>query len=111
MFEIPDGYDEVMAYSGKQGKPSINLLFDNWLELMGYPITVKKTENRRFAELLLKREGLERVREYIALASVARSDQYAPRVTSLVDLYYKWDRLTDWAMRKSSQNGDIINLD
>lgn len=110
MFELPDGYDEVMRYSGKQGKPEINRLFDEWELTMGYPITVKKTENRRFAHMLLKREDEQRVREYIALASVARSDQYAPRITSLIDLYYKWDRLTDWAMRKHSQNGDIIDL-
>lgn len=107
MLEISGGQDEVVSY----GKPSINTLLDYWAQTMGYPITVKKVENRRFANTLIKREGLERVQEYVALALVARSDQYAPRVTSLVDLYYKWDKLTDWAMRKHSQNGDIINLD
>ena len=110
MFELPDGYDEVVP-AGKYGKPSINTLFDYWESMMGYPITVKKTENRRFAEILLRRETLQRIQEYIALASMARSDQYAPRITSLVDLYYKWDKLTDWGMRKHSQHNDVINLD
>jgi hypothetical protein len=111
MFELPDGYDEVVPQGARFGKPSINLLFDFWESTMGYPITVKKTDNRRFADLLIKREGLQRVQEYVALASMSRSDKYAPRITSLVDLYYKWDKITDWAMRKRSQQSDVINLD
>lgn len=107
MFELPDGYDEVVRY----GKPSINELFDYWEQIMGYPITVKKTENRRFANLLIKREGLERAKQYVLASSYARSDQYAPRITSLTDLYYKWDKLTEWGMRRRAKSDDVIKLD
>lgn len=108
MQELPESSDgAVVSY----GKPTINALFEHWEQVMGYPITVKKTENRRFANLLINREGLERVKQYIYASAYARSDQYAPRITSLTDLYYKWDKLTDWGKRKQAHQTDVINLD
>lgn len=111
MLKLPEGHDEVVANNGKYGKPDINQLFEFWQDAMGYPITVKKNDNRRFAAILLKRESLERIQEYIMLAWAARTDRYAPQVSSLIDLYYKWDRLTEWAMRKRTKNNEVIDLD
>lgn len=109
MYEITSDVQPPEDNQESYGRADINKVFEEWNTWMGYPITAKVAQNRNFAHNLIRREGLQRVLEYIVVASSARSDQFAPRITSIIDLYYKWDRLTDWGMRQQQkQQNDIV---
>lgn len=110
MQELSDGNGEIVP-AKQYGKPDINELFDYWEFTMGYPITVKKVENRRFANTLLRTRSSEVIQQYVALVAANRSERFVPQVSGFVDLYYKWDKLTEFFMRKQAQGNDIINLD
>lgn len=108
MYEITSDVQPPEDNQESYGRADINKVFEEWNTWMGYQITVKMVQNRRFANTLIKREGLPKVLEYIVVASAARSDRFGPRITSIIDLYYRWDRLTDWGLRQQQSRADDI---
>lgn len=110
MIELPDDY-ELLVPGRARGDPGINGLFDFWQQIMGYPISSDKTKQRRYAHILLQSHDLEDIHMHIRLAREARSDRYAPRIAGLDDLYYKWDKLMEWGLRRGQNHSEVVELD
>lgn len=106
MIEVPDDFDDLVRY----GKPAVNRLFDWWAGVMGYTISSNVQKNRWAVERLLKKHGEDKVKEFVLGAREARKDRYAPQISSFIDLDFKWDKLTEWAIRHSQKDDEVIDI-
>jgi len=88
----------------KSNTKEIDELFDKWQEIVGYKLSSRISANRTAASKLLKERQLEDIHRMLAGVAVSQSDQYAPRVSSFIELEKKWDELIAWGRRASSTN-------
>jgi len=84
------------------GDPNINKCFDLWEQHVGYPVTSKKTLNRRAVHNLIKTHGLDGVEKLIRGVAVASSDRYAPQISDFIDLQSKLNNLLAWGKKRGS---------
>lgn len=85
------------SHAEKQDKrnPDVQQLVDEWKRVMG-DHDGSVGDQRRWAYLVINKVGVDKaVRSLQAINSI-RSDQYAPRINSLKDLFYKWASLEDY---------------
>ena len=84
----------------KTSSKDIDFLFSEWHEIVGYEITSNIAANRTAAASMLKRYNTEELERMFKGVSLSQEDQYAPRISNLVQLEKKWDDLKAWGKRK-----------
>lgn len=87
--------------SGKNktfGNPLLNQGLDLLEEL--YPKFTNKQLNRYALNRLIKTKGSERVFKAIKYAKEIKQKEYAPQISSFINLEKKWDQLEDFARRQ-----------
>lgn len=75
--------------------PDVQTLVDEWKTVMG-DHDGSISDQRRWAYLLVNKVGVDRATRSLRAVSSIRSDQYAPRINSFKDLFYKWASLEDY---------------
>lgn len=89
----------------RRGKSEINELFDYWQEQVGIPVSAKIKQNRYAANNLLKKHGLDKVKQLINGVAQAQSEDYAPRIANFIQLQAKFDELILWGRKKTKPRG------
>ncbi len=84
------------------GDEGINDLFNFWLDQVGIPLN-RIRKNRQAAANLIRQHGPAAVRQAIAIAGQARFSQFAPSVSSFIDLQSKWSALHLWAEKRAHE--------
>ena len=93
------------------GNPEVNQLLETFTSLTGLRLT-KLTEQRRYGSLLIKAHGLENVLAGCAVVAATIEDQYAPRISDLKEMYYKFGQLQVYARKKQGEakKGQVQDL-
>lgn len=93
------------------GNPEVNKLIETFVSLTGLRL-MKMTEQRRFASLLIKANGLDDCVGACAVVAASMEDQYAPRISDLKELYYKFGQLQVYARKKQGEQkkGQVQDL-
>lgn len=95
------------------GNPEVNTVIESFSSLTGLRLT-KIAEQRRYASLLIKAHGLENVLAGCAVVAATIEDQYAPRISDIKSMYYKFSDLQLYARKKApketKQPVDLDNL-
>lgn len=82
------------------GNPEVNKLIETFTSVTGLRL-VKLAEQRRFASLLIKANGIENCLVACGVVAATIEDQYAPRISDIKELYYKWGNLQVYARKKN----------
>lgn len=82
------------------GKPEINIVMDYWTETVGYKIESRVKQNRFAASNMLKKHGLDKLKQLITGVALAHNDQYAPRISDLAQLQQKMSDLVVWGRQQ-----------
>lgn len=99
--EVEASAPESIEAPAQYGDDTINALFDFWLETVEIPINSRIKANRRAASNLVRKYGEQPVRAAIAMAAVAKFNEFAPSVANFVDLQMKWTQLHLWAEKRA----------
>lgn len=93
------------------GNPDVNKLVETFSSLTGLRL-MKMTEQRRYGSLLIKANGLDNCLAACAVVAATIEDQYAPRISDLKELYYKFGQLQVYARKKQgeSKKGQVQDL-
>lgn len=93
------------------GNPDVNKLIETFTSLTGLRL-MKMTEQRRFASLLIKANGIDNCVAACAVVAASIEDQYAPRISDIKELYYKFGQLQVYARKKQgeSKKGQVQDL-
>lgn len=83
------------------GNPDINEILKSFTEVTGLRLVNVKRQ-RRFASTLLKVEPKSRILGAIQFIGATMTDRYAPRITDIEKLYYKWNDLEMYGRKKAS---------
>ena len=94
--------------------PEINQVLEEFTKVTGLKI-INVRKQRDYAKRLLKREGKSNILDAIAFLQYISEDRYAPRVTDLEKLYFKWNDLMLYAKKKklvprAETKVDLTNL-
>jgi len=91
------------------GNSDINEVLDTFTKLTGLKlINIKK--QRWAASRLLKREGKERVIGMVQIVSLILGDKYAPRISDIEKLYYKWNDVEIYGRTKVHKTTTKVDL-
>jgi hypothetical protein len=93
------------------GNPDVNEVLETFTRLTNLKlINIKK--QRWAATRLLKREGREKVLGMIQIVALIIGDKYAPRVSDIEKLYYKWNDIEIYGRTKvkSSIENPLLDL-
>ena len=93
----------------RRGKPELNELFDFWAQECGYDIETQIKANRFAASNLLKKHGMEKMKQLIRGVALAQNDQFAPRISDFRALQAKFNDLIVWG--KKRQNAGSGNME
>lgn len=95
--------------------PGLQILMDYAME-KGFSLQGSQKKNRRYAYNLLRKKdpqgnqlGIERVKQLIDYAILARGEPYAPQINDFTQLYYKFADLLSF-LEKKQKGGRIGNL-
>ena len=93
------------------GNVEVNQLIETFTSLTGLRLT-KLTEQRRYASLLIKANGLPDCLGACAAVAASIEDQYAPRISDIKELYYKFGQLQVYARKKMGEQkkGQVQDL-
>lgn len=92
------------------GNPDVNEIIETFEKEMDMKLT-EVTKQRKFAKLLLNRGDLIVIKQGILAAAACQADQYAPQITSIEKLYYKWnDLLAYYRKRQKKQAEPNVDL-
>jgi len=93
------------------GNPEVNKLLETFSSLTGLRL-MKLTEQRRFGSLLIKANGLDNCLAACAVVGATMEDQYAPRISDIKELYYKFGQLQVYARKKQGEQkkGQVQDL-
>lgn len=86
----------------KYGKTEINELFDYWEENIGIKISSKVQYNRNACNNLIKKYGVNGVKQLIIAVQASHNDQFAPQISDFDELQSKLTRLLTWAKKKGT---------
>lgn len=93
------------------GNPDVNKLIETFTSLTGLRLT-KLAEQRRYGSLLIKAHGLENVLAGCAVVAATIEDQYAPRISDIKTMYYKFGDLQLYARKNQpKQAKGPVDLD
>jgi hypothetical protein len=90
------------------GDPNINQLIGLWQEVY-LPLDGSIQRNRFSASNLLKKQTLEKLKQIIRFLPSIAGDQYAPKITSFMDLEQKLSQLALYA-KKKGDNGRVAKI-
>lgn len=101
----------VKPQKQEYGNPDINKLIETFSSLTGLRL-MKMTEQRRYGSLLIKANGLDNCLAACAVVAASLEDQYAPRISDLKELYYKFGQLQVYARKKQGEQkkGQVQDL-
>lgn len=93
------------------GNPEVTQLIETFTSLTGLRLT-KMTEQRRFGSLLIKAHGIENCLAACAVVAATIEDQYAPRISDIKEMYYKFGQLQVYARKKQGEakKGQVQDL-
>lgn len=91
------------------GNPDINEIIEAFTRITGLRMT-NITKQRRYAHLLLKRETKETIINGINFVASITGDRFAPRVSDIEKLYYKWSDLQLYGRKNSTARLDLATL-
>jgi hypothetical protein len=83
------------------GNPDINEILKSFTEVTGLRLVNVKRQ-RWAASTLLKVEPKSRILGAIQFIGATMSDRYAPRITDVEKLYWKWNELEIYGRKKAS---------
>lgn len=86
------------------GKTEINELFEYWESTVGIKISSRVQPNRNACNNLMKKYGINGVKQLIVAVQASHSDKYAPRVSDFATLQSKLNDLLIWAKKKGTNN-------
>lgn len=86
------------------GKTEINELFEYWESTVGIKISSRVQPNRNACNNLIKKYGINGVKQLIVAVQASHSDKYAPRVSDFATLQSKLNDLLIWAKKKGTNN-------
>ena len=95
------GLMETLPVKVSYGNPDINEILETFTIKTGIKLTNIKRQ-RQFASTLLKSESKERILSAIDFVAGIMDDKYAPRVSDIEKLYYKWGELQLYGRKKQS---------
>lgn len=78
------------------GNPEINEMFVYWEQVIGYKILANVRANRNACSNLVKKHGVDGVRRLVDGVSLAKQDQFAPRIADFAQLQSKYNELVSW---------------
>ena len=81
------------------GNENINKKFDEWEQIIGYPITSRIQANKRACWNLYRKHGNEGLKKLLNGVKMAQQDTYAPRISDFVDLQSKLNQLLLWGTK------------
>jgi hypothetical protein len=87
------------------GNQDINLIFNFWEKIVGYPITSKKQANRNACNNLLKKYTSEQLQQLIRAVAYAHTQKYAPQISDIAGLQSKLNELLRWGKTNISNGG------
>jgi hypothetical protein len=82
-----------------RGNPDSIEVVETFMSITGLRLS-DMTKQRQYASRLLKRESKEAVLQSIQVVAATMDDTYAPRISDIVKLYYKWADLQLYARKK-----------
>lgn len=87
--------------------PDVQALIDAWESELG-ALHGKQAENRKYAQILIKRKdiGLERAVGAIKAFKAIKGQKYSPKIVDIQSLYRKWADLEDFYLRKKADDED-----
>lgn len=106
------GASSLMKPEKKEyGNPEVNKLIETFSSLTGLRL-MKMTEQRRYGSLLIKANGIDNCLAACAVVGATMEDQYAPRISDIKELYYKFGQLQVYARKKQgeSKKGQVKDL-
>ena len=86
------------------GNSEINELFGYWESTVGIKISSRVQPNRNACNNLIKKYGVNGVKQLIVAVQASHSDKYAPRVSDFATLQSKLNDLLVWAKKKGTTN-------
>lgn len=86
------------------GNPEINEMFDYWHKVIGYSIQSKRQANRNACSNMIKKHGINGVKELIDGLSLAQNERFAPNIADFCSLQSKMNELILWAKKKGTTN-------
>lgn len=86
------------------GKSEINELFEYWEQTIGVKISSRVQPNRNACNNLLKKYGINGVKQLIVAVQASHNDKYAPRVSDFSSLQSKLNELLIWAKKKGTSH-------
>lgn len=91
------------------GNPDINEILETFTIKTGIKLTNIKRQ-RQFASTLLKSESKERILSAIDFVAGIMDDKYAPRISDIEKLYYKWGELQLYGRKKVPRETTKVDL-
>lgn len=89
------------------GDPKINAVITNFEQTFGLKLK-RVVHQRRAASRLIKSYGELNVLGGIRAARQVATEQYAPQILSLEDLWEKWDKLSSYYARRQAQQKSTV---
>lgn len=102
---VPEEKEVKQTY----GNPDINEIISTFEKEMDMKLTGLVKE-RRYAKSLLAKGDLATIKQGILAAAACQTDQYAPQITSIETLFYKWNNLLLYYRKKSKPVETNIDL-
>lgn len=102
--------DNVELVKKPRGNPDSIEIVESFMSITGLRLS-DMTKQRQYASRLLKREGKETVLGAIQVVAAIMDDKYAPRISDLAKLYYKWSDLQLYARKKAKPAGRVEQVD
>ena len=97
----------VQPVNKKQISLDIDEAFAEWVRIHDYEIQAKVTNNRRAASNLIKKYGINIVKQHIMVAHLANLDQYSKiRTSDFVELQANTNKLSSWV--KTTNKKQVI---
>ena len=89
------------------GRPDINQVMQAFTDYIGLEPTPKAGQ-RRYCKFIIDRLG-DKTDDVVRYAISIQDDQYAPRISSPKDVYYKLDKIMSYA-KLNNGKGRVLSL-
>lgn len=100
---------ETLPVKVSYGNPDINEILETFTIKTGIKLTNIKRQ-RQFASILLRSESKDTILNGIAFVAYIMDDKYAPRVSDIEKLYYKWGELQLYGRKKTTRETTKVDL-
>lgn len=85
------------------GNTEVNEMFDYWHKVIGYAIQSKRQANRNACSNLIRKHGVNGVKELIDGLSLAQNERYAPQIADFCSLQSKMNELILWGKKNTQK--------